>query len=118
MSRNPNIAVVTIGYTHFALEDTQSALELMAILSKTVQIQVREYGLSDYTPCTHFLSDDSTMPEMKFVPMHKFNPHETVEEVKAKMEREKKDREDMEQQFREAPPALAAPELVDDSMTH
>jgi hemerythrin len=116
MTRNPNIAVITIGYKHYALEDAQSALELMALMSKAVQVEERVHGMSDYTPCTHFLDEEPTMPELKFVPVNKFNPHETVTEVRERVKREKADREDMEQQFREAPAALPAPDapVVDD----
>lgn len=109
MTRNPNIAVIKIGYNSYAFEDAQSALELMALMSKAVQVEEETWSLRDYTPCTHFLSKESAMPELKFVPHHKFNPHETVEEVKVKADREKKDREDMEQNMREAPAALPAP---------
>jgi hypothetical protein len=109
MNRNQNIAVITIGYKHYALEDAQAALELMALMSKAVQVEEREYGMSDYTPCTHFLSEDPELPQLKFVSARKFNPQETVAEVKERGEREKKDREDLEQQMREAPAALPAP---------
>jgi hypothetical protein len=109
MTRNPNIAVIKIGYKSYAFESAQQALELMALMSQAVQVDEREYGMSDYTPCTHFLAEDSELPELKFVAAHKFNPHETVKEVKERGEREKKDREDMDQQFREAPAALPAP---------
>lgn len=110
--RNPNIAVISIGYgNEFAFEDAQSALELMAILSKAVNVDSRAYGLGD-TPFSYFLAEDATMPELKFVPTQKFNPNETVKEAKERAEREKKDREDMEQQFREAPPALEAPKAA------
>lgn len=109
MTRNPNIAVITIGYnTQFAFEDAQAALELMALMSKAVSVDSSTYGLGDQ-PYSYFLAEDGTMPELKFVPAHKFNPRETVKEAKARMEREKKDREDMEQQMREAPAALPAP---------
>lgn len=109
MTRSPNIAVITIGYNNqFAFEDAQAALELMAILSKAVNVDTCAYGLGEQ-PHTHFLAEDSAMPELKFVPAHKFNPRETVKEAKARIERERQDREDMEQQFREAPPALEAP---------
>lgn len=116
MTRNPNIAVITIGYKHYALEDAQSALELMALMSKAIQVEEREYGMSDYTPCTHFLSEDTELPQLKFVSARKFNPNETVAEVKERAEREKADREDLNQQFREAPAALPAPgaPVVDD----
>lgn len=109
MTRNPNIAVITIGYnTQFAFEDAQAALELMALMSKAVSVDSSTYGLGDQ-PYSYFLAEDGTMPELKFVPAHKFNPHETVKEAKARIEREKRDREDMEQQMREAPAALPAP---------
>jgi hypothetical protein len=118
MTRNPSIAVITIGYnTQFAFEDAQAALELMALMSKAVSVDSSVYGLGDQ-PYSYFLAEDGTMPELKFVPAHKFNPYETVKEAKARMERERKDREDMDQQFREAPAALPAPAavLVDDEM--
>jgi hypothetical protein len=116
MTRNPNIAVITIGYnTQFAFEDTQAALELMALMSKAVNVDSHTYGLGDQ-PYSYFLAEDGTLPELKFVPAQKFNPHETVKEAKARMEREKADREDLNQQFREAPAALPAPgaPVVDD----
>lgn len=109
MTRNPNIAVITIGYNSYAFEDAQSALELMSLMSKAVQVDEESYSMRNDTPCTHFLAEGSSMPELKFVSAHKFSPHETVKEAKARFEREKQDREDMDQQFREAPPALEAP---------
>lgn len=109
MTRNPNIAVITIGYNHYAFEDAAMSLELMALMSKAVQVDVEDYSLRNDTPCTHFISDESKMPKLEFVPMHKFNPNETVAEVRARIGREKKDREDMNQDMREAAPALPAP---------
>lgn len=117
MPCNPNIAVISIGYKHYAFENPQQALELMAIMSGAVQVEAREYGMEKYgTTCTHFLSEDSEMPKLEFVAAHKFNPNETSEEVKARFTREQADREDINQQFREAPAALPAPELVDDGL--
>lgn len=117
MNRNPNIAVITIGYNHYAFEDAQTALELMAIMSRAVQVEVQDWSLRDYTPCTHFLEADPSLPKLEFVASNKFNPHETVKEVKERKEREEKDRADVDQQFREAPAALAAPvEVVDDGV--
>lgn len=109
MTRNPNIAVVTIGYYTYALEDAQAALELMAIMSKAVQIDTDRYDLRNDTPCTHFLAEETSLPKLEFVAASKFNPNETIKEAKARFEREKQDRADMDQQFREAPPALEAP---------
>ncbi len=112
MTRNPNIAVITIGYNTYALEDPQSALELMAIMSKAVQIDVDRYDMRNDTPCTHFLAEESSLPKLEFVAAAKFNPNETVKEAKSRFEREKADREDVNQQFREAPAALEAPVAV------
>jgi hypothetical protein len=109
MTRNPNIAVIKIGYNSFAFEDAQTALQMMALMSGAVQVEEENWSLRDDTPCTHFLAGDPAMPELKFVPTHKFNPHETVAEVRDRIKREKADREDMEQQMREAPAALPAP---------
>lgn len=109
MSRNPSIAVVTIGYRHFAFEDAAVALELMAIMSKAVMVEVQTYGIDKITDCTHFLAESDELPEMKFAPAHRFNPHETLAEVKARYEREQHDRQDVDQHMREAPPALPAP---------
>ena len=109
MTRNPNIAVIKIGYNSFAFEDAQTALQMMALMSTAVQVDEETWNLREDTPCTHFLAGDPSMPELKFVPAAKFNPHETVAEVKERVKREKADREDMEQQMREAPAALPAP---------
>lgn len=109
MTRNPNIAVIKIGYNSFAFEDAQTALQMMALMSGAVQVDEETWSLREDTPCTHFLSGDPTMPELKFVPANKFNPHETVAEVKDRVKREKADREDLNQQFNEAPAALPAP---------
>ena len=109
MTRNPNIAVIKIGYNSFAFEDAQTALQMMALMSGAVQVKEEAWSLRDDTPCTHFLDEEPTMPELKFVPMNKLNPHETVTEVRERVKREKADREDMEQQMREAPAALPAP---------
>lgn len=112
MQRNKNIAVITIGYSKFAFEDAQSALELMALMSRAVQVE-HSYGMSNITNCSHFLSDSDTMPELKFYPASCFNANETAKEFKERYEREQADREDLDQQFKEAPPALPAP-VVDD----
>lgn len=109
MSRTKNISVVTIGYNKFAFEDAQTAFELMAIMSRAVQVEEKSYGMEKMTECTHFLDDSRELPELKFVDARRFNPEETAAEVKARYEREQKDREDLNQQFREAPPALPAP---------
>lgn len=109
MARNPNIALITIGYNMYALEDTQSALELMALMSKAVQVDEESYSMRNDTNCTHFLAEQSQLPKLEFVGANKFSPHETAKEAKARFEREKKDREDIDQQFREAPTALEAP---------
>jgi hypothetical protein len=116
MNRNQNIAVIKIGYNSFAFEDPQSALQLMALMQSAVQVEEENWSLRDDTPCTHFLSEGSELPELKFVATQKFNPHETVKEVKARVAREKADREDLDQQFREAPAALPGPgaPVVDD----
>lgn len=118
MTRNPNMAVIKIGYNHYAFEDAQSALELMAIMSKAVQVHEESWSLRDDTPCTYFLNKDSEMPELKFVALHKFNPNETVEEVKERFKREKADREDLDQSMRPVPEVAAiaapAPSPIDD----
>lgn len=110
MARNPNIAVIKIGYHSYAFEDAQQALEFMVLMSKAVQVEEDTWNLRDLTPCTHFLADESQMPEMKFVSVHKFNGQETVKEFKERDAREKSDRADMDQQFRETPIAIAAPQ--------
>lgn len=116
MTRNPNISVIKIGYNSFAFEDAQTALQMMALMSTAVQVEEETWSLRDDTPCTHFLAGDAATPELKFIPVNKFNPHETVAEVKERVKREKADREDLNQQFREAPAALPAPgaPIVDD----
>lgn len=116
MTRNPNIAVIKIGYNSFAFEDPQAALQMMALMSTAVQVEEETWSLRDDTPCTHFLAGDVAMTELKFIPVNKFNPHETVTEVKERVKREKADREDLNQQFREAPAALPAPAIIDDGM--
>lgn len=109
MNRAQNIAVVTIGYnTQYAFIDAAAALELMALMSKAVAVTDQAYRMGEQ-PHSHFLADDPTMPELKFVPAHKFNPHETVTEAKERLEREKRDREDIDQRMSEAPTALPAP---------
>lgn len=112
--KNPNIAVIKIGYNSFAFESAQAALELMTLMSQAVCVEEENWSLREETPCTHFLSEEQTLPELKFVAANKFNPRETPKEAKERFAREKKDREDMEQQFRETPPALPAPEVSDE----
>lgn len=113
MNRQHQIAVISIGYSHYAFEDAASALELMAILSKSVKVEADSWGMEKITPCTHFLAEDGELPQMKFVAAHKFNPHETKEEVKARWAREQADREDIDQPMNEAPAALPAPAVED-----
>lgn len=112
MNRTANIAVIKIGYSSYAFEDAQTALELMAILSRAVPVDVKEYGMDKMTSCTHFLEVDRDMPEMKFIAASKFNPHETVDEIKERYAREQADREDLDQHMREAPAALPAPAAI------
>src|SRR4051812_28213604 len=113
MNRTKNIAVITIssgyGGSTFAFEDTQAALEVMAMLSKAVSVSHDAYTYRNDTPCTYFLAEADAMPELKFVPANKFNTEETEKEAEARFKREKEDREDLNQQFREAPAALPAP---------
>lgn len=121
MSRNPNIAVISIGYQTYAFTDTEAALQLMSILSKAVKVDASCYGMEKITPCTHFLDDSGDMPSLNFVPAGRFNPHETKAEVKARYEREQADRQDVDQQFSEAPRApraLTAPaaEVVEEEV--
>jgi len=111
MARNPNIAVITIGYRKYAFENAEQALSLMAVLSSAISVDSSNYGMEKITDCTHFLSDDSDLPELKFVPASKFNPHQTREEVKAQYEREQADRQDVDQQMHEAPVGLPAPAI-------
>ena len=120
MARNPNIAVITIGYNKYAFEDTQTALELMAILSKAVQVNEETWSLREHTNHTFFLIDDSSMPELKYAPANKFNTQETVQEVKDRVAREAKDRADMEAGVREVPTPLdlPAPATVDSLDDH
>lgn len=113
MSRfEPNIAVVSIAGTKFALEDTQSALELMAILSKAIQLDDYTYSVREYTDCSYCLQGDPSSPELKWVRASQIDGHRTREEIKEQGERAKKDREDQEAQVREITekPALPAPE--------
>lgn len=116
MNRTKNIAVITLstGYSgvSLAFEDTQTALEFMAMLSKAVSVSHDAYTYRNDTPCTYFLAEADAMPELKFVQAHKFNTEETEKEVEARIKREKEDRADMDQKFREAPAALSAPVLV------
>lgn len=117
MNRTKNIAAIKIGAysgVTYAFEDTGVALEFMAMLTKGVQVTNDDYTYRNDTPCTYFLSDADMMPEMKFVPAHKFNTEETEKEAKERFEREKADRADMDQKFREAPTALAAPTIIND----
>lgn len=122
MNRAKNIAVIQLsgsyGSPSYAFEDTQTALEFMAMLSKSVQVDHEGYSMREDTTCTYFVANSESMPEMKFVPAHKFNTEETVEEAKARFKREKEDRADMDQKFKEAPPALEPPSvtIVDDNI--
>ena len=110
MIRNPNIAVIKIGYNSYAFEDCAQALEVMALLSKAVMVDDSTYSLNKHEVTEHyFLAEDGSMPEMKFAATRFFNTGETVKEAKERLDREKADREDMEQHMREAPPALPAP---------
>ena len=109
MSRNKNIAVLTIGYHTYAFENSQTALTLMALLSEATQVREESWGVREITPCTYFLHEEPSLPELKYASSAKFNPSETVQEVKDRAQREKEDRQDFEQQMREAPAALPAP---------
>lgn len=111
MARNPNIAVIKIGYNSYAFEDAQSALELMALMSKAVPVEEEAWSVRETTPCTHFLAESSELPELKFVSVQKFNPNETLKEFKERYAREQKDREDLNQSMRvlAEPASLPAP---------
>lgn len=110
MSRNPNIAVITIGYNKYAFEDCAQALEIMALMSKATMVDDSTYTLNKHEVAEqYFLSENEGMPELKFAAMRMFNTSETVKEAKARLDREKADREDMEQSMNEAPVALPAP---------
>jgi hypothetical protein len=110
MARNPNIAVITIGYNKYAFEDIAQALELMAILSKAVMVDDSTYSLNKHEVTErYFLADSEGAPELKFAATNFFNTHETVKEAKERLDREKKDREDMEQDMQEGAVALPAP---------
>lgn len=117
MSRNPNIAVVTIGYSKYAFENSSDALELMALMSKAVQVDDSSYGMDKITHHQYWISDNDGMPALKFIAARLFNPNETRDEVKARWEREQKDREDLSQEMSEVPKeptALPAPTINDD----
>lgn len=109
MTRNPNIAVITIGYNTYAFQDAALALQLMATLSTAVQVENDNYSFRNDTPHTYFMVEEASMPKLEFVPEFKFNSAETLKEVKERIKREAADRADMDQTMREAPPALAAP---------
>ena len=120
MSRNPNIAVVTIGYSKYAFENSSDALELMALMSKAVQVDDSSYGMEKITHHQYWISDGDSMPALKFVATRLFNPNETRDEVKARWEREQKDREDLNQEMNEAPTeptALPAPTINDEGIS-
>lgn len=106
--RAKNIGVVTVGYSIYAFEDANEALQLMAILSKAISVENQSYGMGE-SPHEYFMAESAGIPELKFVPQHKFNTMETVKEAKERMAREKADREDIDQQFRTAPEALPPP---------
>lgn len=109
MSRTKNIAVITIGYNNYAFEDAAVALQMMAMLSSAAQVEHSAWELRDDTPQTYFMVNEPSLPKLEFVPEFKFNTNETVKEVKERIQREKADRADMDQKFKEAPPALEAP---------
>ncbi len=112
MALVPNIAIVTIGSSHFAIEDSQSALELMAIMSKAVQLDDYTYPIREYTDVSHCLAEDQGLPELKFIALRKMDGHRTRKEIQEQGEREKKDREDMEQNMKDVTrPELPAPEV-------
>lgn len=96
MTFNRNVAIIKIGYNSYAIEDAQDALQLMAIMSKAVQVDDNLYGVRDYTNCSHALAEDQTLPQLNFVAKTKVNGQQTVAEIKAQGEREKKDREDLD----------------------
>lgn len=109
MSRNPQIAIVTIVGVHLGFEDTQAALELMAILSKAVQLENYLYSVRDYTEAEYCLADGDSLPSMKFIHARLVDGEQTIKQIKERGEREKKDREDMEQQMNPTPEPLALP---------
>lgn len=112
MNFNPNVAIIKIGYNSFAIEDPKSALELMAIMSKAVQVDDNLYGVRDYSNCSHALAEDQSLPSLQFVAENKVNGKQTVSEIKAQGEREKKDREDLDGGVRllPEPPTIAPPD--------
>lgn len=113
MTRNPNIALITIGYNHYAFEDCSQALQLMAIMANATMVDSNTYSLNSHKVTEeYFLADGDSMPALKFAAMRLFNTNETVKEAKERLDREQKDREDMNQEMREAPPALPAPAPV------
>lgn len=113
MARNQNIAVITIGYTKYAFEDCAKALELMAIMSAATMVDASVYPLDKHEVTERFyLAEGEGMPKLEFAAMRDFNTSETVKEAKERLDREKADREDMDQNMPEAKPKLAAP--VDD----
>jgi hypothetical protein len=101
MALAPNIAITTIGYNHYAIESTQDALELMKIMSKAVQVDDSLYGIREYTDVEFCLSNDQTLPHLKFIGLRKLDGMRTRDEIKEQGEREKKDREDMEQSMKD-----------------
>ena len=113
MARTSNIAVITIGYTKIAFEDRDTALQFMALLGNGVQVDDSVYSLNKFgVPHTHYLAEAGTHGELKFIPAHNFNTSETVEEAKERLTREQKDREDLEQNMKQAPTPIrfTAPE--------
>lgn len=113
MALAPNIAIITIGYNSYAIEDTQSALELMAIMSKAVQVDGSMYSVRDYSNAEYCLAEDQSLPQLKFIPLRKLDGMHTCSEIKEQGEREKKDREDMEQNMKDVTrPELPAPEVL------
>ena len=109
MQRNPNIAVINIGHIHFAFEDTAAAMQVMGILAQAVQVDDYTYPVRDYTECSHALAHDQSLPSLKFIAASKMNGNETVSEIKERGEREKQDREDLEQGMKviDGPVAIA-----------
>ena len=109
--RTTNIAIVSVGpYTKLAFEDRAAAMQLMDILGAAVQVTDSTWELNKHEqPHTWFLGDSDLSPELKFVSSHLFNAEETVKMAKERLDREKKDREDLEQQMNQrAEPALLA----------
>lgn len=119
MLRKQNIAVITIGYNKYAFEDCAKALEIMAIMSSAAMVDDSKYSLNKHEVEEHyFLAENEGMPELKFVAARLFNTSETVKEAKERLDREKADREDLNQNMREAAPALAAPGAVAEDDDH